>query len=428
MATVDSVSTEIDGEIYSLLAVPDVTSGLVLASRTGLEGDLHLEVLVHELSLVGGFIRIAYNAVAAARPDPKITGLQNKIQRLGFDITGLCSESAVTVASFKSATQTILQELKAAYEYLLDGFDDMAVNSVSEVSTLAKTMAEAADKLQTQFKAEANAVQSAVEETTTQKSKEEKSLEEAKKKHEQLEQKQKNLGDKIDQLKKDEAAAKADKEGYQKMSDDTMSQYGREMAIFLNGDESIMVKTALLPVVAAKTVVAGISYLIDASKAKQKLEEEKDYRRQRQESIDQRTEFLRQMKDLNFAKTDYKNAATFLHQACGSLKKLSVVMKRASEFWMKLHRRCQSLANDGIQRRIETAMKYPEEKRMELWRKPTFIRQGVTYYAKWVALDQMCDEYMGHIKTTQEDLYRYVGLLAATRQQNYRTGIASYQI
>ena len=154
LVTAESASVSLEEETYSLLAAPAATSKLVQEARRSLDTSLDLKSLVTDLAQVGGFIRIAYNAVAAAGPDPRITELQIQIQRLGYDITGLCSESVVTITNFKSATDTVLAELKAAYQYLLDGFDNMAINSVAEISSLAEKMSKAANNLQELFKKE----------------------------------------------------------------------------------------------------------------------------------------------------------------------------------------------------------------------------------------------------------------------------------
>lgn len=50
---------------------------------------------------------------------PRYTELQIEIQQLGFDITKLCDESALTVSKFKRASSTVLNELEATYGYLL---------------------------------------------------------------------------------------------------------------------------------------------------------------------------------------------------------------------------------------------------------------------------------------------------------------------
>ncbi len=84
---------------------------------------------------MGGFIRVAYNGVGAA--GPRFTEVQIEIQRIGYDVTKLCDKSALTVAKFKKASRTILTDLQATYEYLLDNLEEMAVETLTDVSKVA---------------------------------------------------------------------------------------------------------------------------------------------------------------------------------------------------------------------------------------------------------------------------------------------------
>ena len=107
---------EIDGECYALDKIPSENSGVVKAEMEKLLGAIDLKALVSDLGRVGGFIRIAYNAVGAA--GYQLTKEQIKIQRLGYDITKLCDKSALTVAKFKKASSSILTVLQCTYGYL----------------------------------------------------------------------------------------------------------------------------------------------------------------------------------------------------------------------------------------------------------------------------------------------------------------------
>ncbi len=116
-ASPDPLAVEINKELYALDKIPDEQSAVVLAEKSKLLGTVDLETLVEDLGRVGGFIRIAYNAVGAA--GHKFTNQQIEIQRLGFDITKLCDKSALTVAKFKKASETILTDLQSTYGSLL---------------------------------------------------------------------------------------------------------------------------------------------------------------------------------------------------------------------------------------------------------------------------------------------------------------------
>ncbi len=46
----------------------------------------------------------------------------------------------------------------------------------------------------------------------------------------------------------------------------------------------------------------------------------------------------------------------------------------------------------------------------------TLQEKAVAYYAKWVALNRMCHDYLGKIRLTQEDL-RHYSLENPTREE-----------
>ena len=160
-----STNVKIGEMEYSILTEPAESSAVVLAEKDRLNGSLDLKTLVDDLGRVGKFIRIAYNAIGAGEAKPEFTNLQIEVQNLGYDITKLCDKSALTVAKFKSTSGTILEELKGAYQYLLDGLEDMAVDSLANLSDLAGKMAIAAEELQKDFEKQEMKVRATLENT-----------------------------------------------------------------------------------------------------------------------------------------------------------------------------------------------------------------------------------------------------------------------
>ncbi len=117
---------------------------LVLAEKQRLLGAVDLETLVNDLGRVGGFIRIAYNGVGAA--GSKFTAQQFAIQQLGYDITKLCDKSALTVSRFKTASNSVLDDLQSTYDTL------------SSATKIAEDMKNAALELKVRFEAETKKV------------------------------------------------------------------------------------------------------------------------------------------------------------------------------------------------------------------------------------------------------------------------------
>ena len=162
-----SIVVEVNKTTYSLVEVPPEDSKLVKEQESRILGAVDLEALVGDLGRVGQFVRIAYNGVLAA--GPKFYDLQAKVLDIGYGITRLCDKSAVTVGLFENASGSILSDLQCTYGYLLDNLEEMAVDTLANVSKLAGSMETAAKKLHEEFEAQAEVVKVTVLEVTKQK-------------------------------------------------------------------------------------------------------------------------------------------------------------------------------------------------------------------------------------------------------------------
>ena len=180
------VEIEIDGETYALDKIPSENTSIVKAETERLLGIIDLRALVSDLGRVGGFIRIAYNGVGAAGYQQ--TEQQIEIQQLGYDITKLCDKSALTVAKFKKASNSVLVDLQCTYGYLLDNLEEMALETLAAVSKLAGQMEKAALELRDDFEAEEKKVITALKNTQIAKKIQATKVEEEKKKRVQLEE------------------------------------------------------------------------------------------------------------------------------------------------------------------------------------------------------------------------------------------------
>ena len=141
----DKAIVEIGDESFSIVEVPSSTTAIVSKQKERLLGSIDLPALVTDLGRVGNFVRIAYNSVAG------YTDLQIQICEIGVDVTKLCDKSAVTVLKFKQASGSILGDLQGTYQFLLDGLEDVALETLHAVTDVAKDMAAAADQLHQDF-------------------------------------------------------------------------------------------------------------------------------------------------------------------------------------------------------------------------------------------------------------------------------------
>ena len=398
-----NLTVEIDGESYSLTVVPAESSAVVLAEKDKLLGAVDLKTLVEDLGRVGGFIRVAYNGIGAA--GPRFTELQIEIQRLGYDVTKLCDKSALTVSKFKKASSIIITDLQATYEYLLDNLEEMALETLTAVSKVAGEMEKAAMELHEDFKAQERKVEDALEGTQRAKGEEARRIIELKKEREQLEENRKAEEVLLKDAAKLEREAEAQRHHLEEKEDEAI----RDIASL----------GPLKSVANAFTRSVGIGDVFDDKAAEKQashwrdkrieaLEKENECRQQRHSALSRMTEFATKIKNCTTEENMADAAADSLHEAIGVLKELSAVMMQAAQFWKQMQDHCRSLAESEMQRQVEKAMKYPEEKRLKVWTSNGFKRKAVQFYAGWVALHGVCAVYVEQIKHTQQDLYRYI--------------------
>ena len=392
---------------YSILTEPPESSAIVVAEKDKLCGSLDLKTLVDDLGRVGKFIRIAYNAIGAGEAKPELTKLQIEVQNLGYDITKLCDKSAITVAKFKSTSGTILEELKGAYQYLLDGLEDMAVDNLACLSELAGKMAKAAEDLQKDFEGQEVKVKAALENTMRTQTDEAELAKKMEKKEKELKEKEKAQKEIIENCRKQEEEAKRERQKYEALQDEEIGKM--ETGIMegvlngLTGDFRLGSK-----IFGSKKEDAKKRATEWKEKSIGKLQVEKENRRLRYENMEKMTEFLVEMENCKDQQSESEKAVKFLQQACGALRQLSIVMMRAALFWTQLKEHCLELADNRMKKEIQSGMKHSEEKRLRIWTSRSFKVKAVTYYAKWVALYSMCNEYVGHIRLTQKELYKYI--------------------
>ena len=138
------------------------------------------------------------------------------------------------------------------------------------------------------------------------------------------------------------------------------------------------------------------------------LETEMAIREKRQEALANMSAFTAKLRQCSSDQEMAECAVDALHEAVGALKHLSAVMMQAALFWKQMQDHCRSLADSKMKSQVETAIKYPEEKRLKVWTSKSFKHKAIEFYSGWVALNSVCTIYMEQIKDTQRDLYKYI--------------------
>ena len=406
----------INDETFDLATIPDAKSKMVLKAKELLLDSLDLQSLVDDLGKLGNFIRVAYNGVAGN------TEVQINIQRVGYKVTKLADKSAVTVHQFKGASQSVLQELKSTYQYLLDGFEDMALETLSMLTDVAAEMAKAADELHSDFEKALDDVINALEDTQKAKGAEEKqkkTREEERKAFEsrvkQAEQRQKNAleAEAKAQLLYDKAQEKEDEAFDNLKQESFLSTVGRIFHGMISTASNVMT----LNIGKAAEAIEKISHesgykeaMKMANQEKMKyLDELQKEREIRQKALDECIEFAEKIKRCPDDNALAEAAIEALHSSIGALKSLSAIMMKAAVFWQQMHSHCESMVKGDMQKLVQKAVdKYDGEKRQTFWTSTGFKKSAVRYYSKWVALDDVCGVYMLQIRNTRQDLYDYL--------------------
>ena len=404
----------INDEAFDLVTIPDAKSKMVMKTKDLLLGSLDLQSLVDDLGKLGSFIRVAYNGVAGHTEE------QIQVQDVGYKVTELADKSAVTVYQFKGASQNILQELKSTYQYLLDGYDDMALKTLSMMTEVAAAMAKAATELQKDFKTAKKEVvvalkklQKAKGDEQTQKQTREEEQRDFESRVKQAEQRQKNAleAEAKAQLLYDKAQEKEDKA--LDKQDSLLSAVGSIFNGMISAAGNAMTGNIEKAAEAIQNIDDKSGYKEAMKMANQEkmkhLDELQKEREIRQKAIEECIEFAEKIGRCQDDNDLAEAAIEALHSSIGALKSLSIIMMKAAVFWQQMQCHCDDIAKGYMQEMVQEAVnKYDDHKRMKFWTSTGFKKRAVQYYSKWVALDDVCGVYMLQIRDTRQDLYNYL--------------------
>ena len=402
-----------DGHTYSLAELPSVDSPVVIREQARLLGVINLEALVDDLGRLGNCVRIAYHGVSG------FVELQIDIQRIGYDVTKLCDKSAVTVGKFKNASTTVLSSLKATYEFLMDSFEDMAIDTLADVADTAKGMATAAEELRRDFDNQATKVIVALEKTQeTQNTEEHKKKESEKKRKDMEAQKEK-------QEKLQQEAAEAQRKA-EKLAQDADAKENEAIRTIMDlkeedraNDENTgfwkKLGQAFTGRNSRQTAALNASLRTNEDKARAAREERMKHltavqqqQEMRSKALAELAEYAKRIENLEAGENEMEAVIGALQNSIQALKSLSAVMMQAALFWYQLQEHCEHLAKGEMKEMIEKALKYDEDRRLKFWNSKGFKSKAIQYYAGWVALDHVCGIYMERIMLTQRELYTYI--------------------
>lgn len=151
--------TIVINENFALDKIPDASCDLVSQITDDLLGSIDLQGLITNLAHIGKFIRFAYNGVVGH------TELQIQIQTIGCNLTNIADKFEQTIYRFKITSKEALQSLQVAYEYLLIGFEEMAMESLCGLAEKGGDIEKVSQELHVEIEAARKDICSALENT-----------------------------------------------------------------------------------------------------------------------------------------------------------------------------------------------------------------------------------------------------------------------
>ena len=122
-----------------------------------------------------------------------------------------------------------------------------------------------------------------------------------------------------------------------------------------------------------------------------KLEMEK----QNREALASLAEMAEAIKNRNVEENVAATAVETLHVAIQALKKVVTALANAALFWRSMEDFCKRLSTPELANLIKDLEELEPDDRVEGYKTdPEFMQTAVVYLAKWVALKEVCDEYV----------------------------------
>ena len=351
-----------------------------------------------DLGRVGMLVRLAYFAAKGCDYGDDVVELKMAIYDLGTDINKLCSLSAHTVSDFRSASRNVMQELQVAYEYLLQGFEEDAVDSFQTLSVTAEKMAAEAKELQDRFEEQRKKVRDTIEkleEMEDRRAKDKKKTEDDRRKFSKRAEAYKQ---EKERLKEREDEARKKKENLEQKREEEIAKY-----------ESPGFWTSLGRKITGEKDPSLVKAQEYREASIQQFEMEKQQRDLHNQKLEAELSVLAEIDCCSAKEGDIQTAITSLRAVNGALQHLAALMLAAVDFWVRLEKQCKDIADANFRNVVEKGLeKKSEERRLKYWHSNGFKVKAVRYCAKWVGLHSVCNDYIGGIKSTQASLRGYI--------------------
>lgn len=390
------IAIDIDGQSYSLLKRPPVTSMLVNKSRSTILMTLDVGVFTTELNRVERFIQIAYNGLAM-RPV-----LQGKVINLAIEITQLADKSALSLVEFGLASDSVLSALEYTYWYIYNDKERLAKGSFASIGRVAGNMADIAMKLHKSYNEVKNEVKNLISESYS-------AMQSEKDKKIDLTLLQQNFTARLNRA--------------QKISEDALTAYKKYEGLFHDARKrerkAINAQTNPLKKLAnafTSKFGFGESYDFGAYKNAEDayraekykyLENMESFRKLQAEASADFVEFAQRIKNCKNNKELAEITINALTKTAGGLAVISRAMLNAANFWEQISVHCNNLKELGsvVADEFDSLMQESNiTERRKMWRSYPFMDKAMKLYGWWSAIGSISYDTAKELKGPRNKL------------------------
>ena len=444
-----------DGVEYSLLKGPNETSMYVMEAHKALTDSLQISELALDLTNVGKLILMAYCGVMGH------LRLEIQVRDRLHSVVKLCDDTVHTLNEFSRASNNAITNMATAYEYLVDGFEDIAFETLQDVAKISKSMQNRSLELKERFGDEADKVKKVHDATASERQKVTDANKETKETleglaidesvaHKELDKVSQEEEESIKKLNSTLEEERRTAEERRKIAANLAQEIDK---IQIELDKADKQEIALTPQTGIfSKIKSGITHLFSGkteddveenkvmvakrnvgdkhSKAllkSKELKEAEDKKAQllkeqrkmhakyleerakkREQTLKAMVEAAKKMQQCNF-KDDIQSESLFcLHNALTALNHLQDIMTVAANFWNETHSVCNELSGEKVTKHVDRLLAMPEEKRRRLWSSNPFKIEAIKYYSNWVAVRKVCTDSRASITSAQRQVHLFI--------------------
>ena len=471
------VVKDVDGTEYNLLEAPGKETKYVVEAQQKLRETLQIDEMARDLANVGKFLLMAHCGVMGHLQ------LELQVRERLHSVVKLCDDTVHTLNEFSRASDNAINGMVTAYEYLIEGFEDIALETLQDVVKTSKNMENESLELEKRFGIEANQVENVHEKTLIERDSIQKANISTTKELNKLEIEESAAKRTVSETTADEEKASEEFEKIMKEEHDTAVErvrVARELEAKLADVQKKLdaadsearmacsqaetgifssIKSGFIHACGGKTKddIANekvqISYsniqqqhqdALTVSKELKEAEDEKaktleklraqrakeleERRKKRDEALKQMLAVAQKLTDCKFEDSVQKESLYCLQHAVTALRNLQDIMRVAASFWRETYSACNAITDHTMIKRLDKLMTLEEPKRKRLWNTRALKMEAVRYYAQWVAIRQLCFDSREPLANSQRQVHMFIRQNPTKEQGKVLLGILAQQL